>query len=172
MLESCKGHYWNISFLLLLFSDSLLLHFASSAPYEVSWEWFLRVLRGHPVHAQWAQRLCSSDRRCSYLCCHRFSSFHRVWEVSEGILLLPLHHWAGAPRPCSSIRECRCDSPSKRLHFFCQSSQVCSIQKFSPDNTKLWNFMLILRKSEWTLYLWLTMWMRNMSQCCLGVKVS
>lgn len=148
MLESCKGHYWNISFLLLLFSDSLLSHFASSAPYEVSWEWFPRVLRGHPVHAQWAQRLCSPDRRCSYAAID--SPCFRVWEVSEGILLLPLHHWTGAPHPRFSVRECRCGSPSKRLRFFCQSSQVCSIQKFSPDNMKLWNFLLIFRKSEWT----------------------
>lgn len=84
------------------------------------------------------------------LCCHRFSLFHSIWEVSEGILLLPLYHWAGAPCPCFSIRECRCGKLPKRLCFLCQSYQICSIQKFSPDNMKLWNCMLIFRKSEWT----------------------
>ena len=149
MLESCKGHYWNISFL-LLFSDSLLLHFLpqtpTKSPVSGFWEFW-----GDILDMLSELSVCAALTGAALtLCCRRFSVFHSIWEDSEGILLLPLHHWAGEPCPCIYIRECRCDSLSKSLCFLCQSSQVCSIQKFSPDNTKLWDFMLIFRKLEWT----------------------
>ena len=150
MLESCKGHYWNISFLLLLFSDSLLLQFLpqppTKSPASGFWEFW-----GDILDMLSELSVCAALTGAALtLCCHRFSKFHSIWEDSEGILLLPLHHCAGEPRPCISIRECRCGSLSKSLCFLCQSSQACSIQKFSPDNTKLWDFMLIFRKLEWT----------------------
>lgn len=108
MLESWKSHYWNIAFLLLLFSDSLLLHFVPSAPCKVSCEGFLWVLSGCPTHAQWARCLCYAARCCSYpLLPEILPLFHRALGVSAGITGLP---WNSQCPSASRTRESGCRS--------------------------------------------------------------